>query len=334
MPTFSTKFFLYKKRVNSYLADFLNQNHHDFHPQAEPQSLYDPMRYALEGNGKRIRPILLLLCCEALGGSFEKALPAAAAVELMHNFTLVHDDIMDCDDTRRGRPTVHRKWNTDTAILAGDGLVVMAYRSLLATNTQAIKKICQVFTEGIIQICEGQAFDREFEQDESVKMEEYENMILKKTAKLLSICSHIGAILGNGLQHQIEILRSFAENIGMAFQIQDDILDITTEQKTLGKDFGSDVKRKKRTFLCVYAMEHGSINQRKSLKDIFNQSSISDTDVLAVQKIFHLSGALNAAKDQVYGYLKMANLNLEQLKPNVQTADLSALTYMILHRNA
>lgn len=333
MSEYLEKFVRFKELVNTYLDSFLAPGRNG-DGRGEPGSLYDPMRYAMAGNGKRIRPVLLLLSCDALGGSVQQALPAAAAVELMHNFTLVHDDIMDRDETRRGRPTVHRKWNVDVAILAGDGLVVLAYQSLLQTDTPQLSRICEIFTNGILEICEGQALDAEFEHDEGVTMARYEVMIMKKTARLLAICTQIGALLANANAAQIAAFRRFAEHLGLAFQIQDDLLDITVEQATLGKDFGSDVRRHKRTFLYVHAMENGRTEQRRALRELFAKPVISEEDILAAQHLFRATGALAAAESAVQRHVAEAKRRLAELAPAADLHALQQLVEMILHRKA
>ncbi len=322
----------YKELVNSHLTLFLKR-HGAAADFAQPQSLYDPVRYALEGNGKRLRPVLLLMCCEAMGGKAQSALPAAAAVELMHNFTLVHDDIMDHDDTRRGRPTVHRRWGTEAAILAGDALVVLAYKSLLESESPRLPELCRLFTDGILEICEGQAWDRDFEQEKSVSAGQYQTMILKKTARLLAICAQMGAWLGGGASRQVEIFRRCAEHVGLAFQIQDDLLDITVEQAVLGKDFGSDVRRHKRTFLYVHANAHGDAGLRRELQNIFAKE-VTDADILSAQRIFRATGALAAAEAAVRHHMKSAQGYLTELGRLPNAGDFNVFIEMILQRRA
>ena len=327
------KFAEYKDLVNSHLASFLKRQDGGA-GRAQPRSLYDPVQYALEGGGKRLRPVLLLMCCKALGGAIENALPAAAAVELMHNFTLVHDDIMDRDDTRRGRLTVHRKWGTDVAILAGDALVVLAYKSLLETASPHLPELCRVFTDGILEICEGQAMDRDFEQDDGVNQQRYQTMILKKTARLLALCAHVGARLGGGSERQAEVFERFAEHVGLAFQIQDDLLDITVEQAVLGKDFGSDVRRHKRTFLYVHASERGDARQRQVLREIFTKAEVADGDILMAQRIFRATGALAAADEAVRHHMDCAHAHLAELGRLGNALEFTAFIEMILQRRA
>lgn len=299
-----------------------------------PHSLYDPIRYTLEGEGKRLRPVLLLLACDAVGGAVEIALPAAAAVELLHNFTLVHDDIMDRDDSRRGRATVHRKWDNDVALLAGDGLVALAYRHLLQTKTPRLPQIAQTFTDGIIDLCEGQAVDREFEQRPQVSMADYLTMISKKTARLLAIAASIGGTIGNGSKRAVALLTEYAENLGVAFQIQDDLLDITVEEKILGKDFGSDIKRHKRTFLVIHALVNGTVAQQGFMRSILATPDLNTDDILKVRDFFRETGTLAAAENAIRGYLAHSEAALQQLERAAKTHDLRFLLDMILKRNA
>ena len=316
----------YKTLVNDYLSTVT--------ANGEPGSLYEPIAYTLEGEGKRLRPALLLMTCEAVGGAKDTALPAAAAIELMHNFTLVHDDIMDRDDTRRGRATVHRKWDTDVALLAGDGLVALAYRHLLKTATPHLVHVAQVFTNGIIELCEGQALDREFEQRSSVCMAEYIAMITKKTARLLAVAAHLGGTIGNGAEQQVALLTQYAENLGIGFQIQDDLLDITVDQETLGKDFGSDIKRRKRTFLVIHAMQHGAPSLRRHLRQALAAPALSMDDLLKVRELFRSSGTLAAAEIAVRAYIDRARVALKLLAASAEVSDLQGLLEIVLHRNA
>ncbi len=323
------KFSHYKDQVNHHLDSILPAL-----TGGKPQSLYAPIRYAMEGNGKRLRPVLLLLTCESLAGPIEAALPAAAAVELMHNFTLVHDDIMDNDDTRRGRPTVHRQWDKEAALLAGDGLLALAYRCLLGARSSRTPRMAQIFTDGIIEICEGQALDRDFEQRDDVTMADYLEMIMKKTARLLSICTEIGALIADAGETQISLFRRFGEHLGLAFQIQDDLLDITSSQEILGKDFGSDVKRRKRTFLYVHVTTHGSREHRDALKKIFSKPAVAPQDILSAQQIFKAAGALAAAETAAAAHLRKALACLSRLEPAAATEDLREFIDMLLQRKA
>jgi geranylgeranyl diphosphate synthase type II len=321
------KFSLYKDRVNQHIETILPPI-----TASAPQNLYAPIRYAMAGNGKRLRPVLLMLVCEALHGKIENALPAAAAVELMHNYTLVHDDIMDHDTMRRGRPTVHCKWDTDIALLAGDGLMTLAYRSLLRTDSARLQRICQVFTDCLVELCEGQTYDREYEQRDDVTMAQYLDMIRRKTARFFSLCTELGALIAGAPDNQVSRLRQFGESLGLAFQIQDDLFDITVAQDIRGKDFGSDVKRRKRTFLYVYAMTHGAPQHRRNLKRIFHKADVTSSDVLAAQATFRDAGALAAAETALGEYLEEARRCLVDLDSLIAATDLHAFVEMILKR--
>ncbi len=216
-----------------------------------PRTLKEPIRYFLDTPGKRIRPLLTLLSCQAVGGKTGDALSAAAGIELFHDFTLIHDDIMDQDEMRRGRSTIHTLWDESTAILAGDALVGMAYASLLKSEPRYLWRVMDLFSEGLIKVCEGQALDTEFEQREEVRPEEYLDMIHKKTAWLFKMSCQIGAILGGASESQVEDIHAFGENLGMGFQIQDDLLDFVADESKLGKKVGSDLKMGKKTYVAL-----------------------------------------------------------------------------------
>ncbi len=297
-----------------------------------PFSLYEPIRYVLEGGGKRIRPVLVILSCQAVGGAAAAATYAAVAVELLHNFTLIHDDIMDNDDTRRGRPTVHKKWDVPVALLAGDGLLALAYQALLRTPSPRIAEAAAIFTDGLIEICEGQALDREFESRRDVSLDEYLIMIRKKTAALLDLSARIGAIIGNGAPAQVEALGQFAANLGLAFQIQDDVLDITSAQEVMGKTNGSDVMRKKQTYLSIHALTLGDSQSAAQLQEIFLKPTIERADILQVKELFQRCGALAAAQQRTQQYLDAAAASLDILPASEAKNELKNLIAFISNR--
>jgi len=216
-----------------------------------PRTLKDPIRYFLETPGKKIRPLLTLLCCQAVGGGVEDALPAAVGIELFHDFTLIHDDIMDQDELRRGRITIHKKWDEGTAILVGDALVGMAYTFLVQSNPTHLSEVVNLFSEGLIKVCEGQALDKEFESRSQVDMPEYLDMISKKTAWLFKLSCQIGAILGGATPEEVQTFAAFGHRLGIAFQVQDDLLDLIADENQLGKKVGSDFEMHKKTYLSV-----------------------------------------------------------------------------------
>ncbi|UCE07711.1 MAG: polyprenyl synthetase family protein [bacterium] len=320
----------FKDRIDNY-RNIINDRLNHVVIKDSPVSFYEPVRYILEGGGKRIRPILVILACKAVGGKQDDCLDAAVAVEILHNFTLVHDDIMDNDDLRRSRQTVHKKWDEATAILAGDGLVALAYHYLLKTNSQHIKEIAEIFTAGIVDLCEGQALDKEFESRYDIDLNQYMSMIEKKTARLLMISSEIGAIIGGGDYDARGILSEFSRQLGCAFQIQDDLLDIET---TSGKTFGSDIKQKKMTILFVHALNHAHPKVRNQLLNIIHRSEITDEDVLKVRDLFSANGTMKFARQEIDSRLNKAQQVLNQLAPSESRNDLSMLLNWILERKS
>ncbi|MFQ5636589.1 MAG: polyprenyl synthetase family protein [bacterium] len=316
----------YQGLINTRIKSFLNTR--------EPANLYEPIKYVLESGGKRIRPILLIFACEALGGDAAASLDAALAVELLHNFTLVHDDIMDQDDTRRGLPTVHAKWDSDVALLAGDGLVSLAYKALLQTRSPRVHEIAQIFTSGILDLCEGQALDSDFENRNGVSLDDYLRMISKKTARLLNICTKIGGIIGGGSKSQIHFLGEFGHNLGCAFQIQDDLLDIISDEQTLGKKSGSDINRKKQTYLLVHAFSHADMQTRQLLMQTLNNSATLRLRISKMKKLFKEIGSIEAAKRAIDNFLISAKANLRELPASLGRENLSHLLHFIAARKA
>ena len=320
----------FKVRMEDY-REVINRRLTQVVKKKSPISFYEPVRYVLEGGGKRIRPILVILSCKAVGGNEEDCFNAALAVEILHNFTLVHDDIMDNDDLRRSRETVHKKWDEATAILTGDGLVALAYHYLLKTETRQLKKIADIFTKGIIDLCEGQALDKEFENRFDIDFDQYMSMIEKKTARLLMISSEIGAIIGGGSDKERQRLRTFSRQLGNAFQIQDDLLDM---EITSGKTFGSDIRQKKRTILLVHAINHADPKIKNQICNIIDQSQITDEDVEKVRDLYEASGTLKFARQQVDSRINQAHEVLSQLAPSASRDDLYLLLKWILERKS
>lgn len=323
----------FKENLRGY-QDLINARLRYLLESREPANLYEPIKYVLESGGKRIRPILVILACEVFEGDVEAALDAAVAMELLHNFTLVHDDIMDQDDTRRGLPTVHKKWDTHIALLAGDGLVSLAYQALFQTKSPRLHEIARVFTDGIIELCEGQALDYDFERRKDVKLGEYLGMISKKTARLLNISTRIGAMIGNGSDREVEILGDFGHNLGCAFQIQDDLLDITADEEILGKTFGSDIMRRKQTYLLVHAMTHADPETKILLTQTLYKSNNYRSRINEIRDLFMKIGSIEAAKSAINGYLSSAKKNLHGLPSTPGKANLSNLLGFIATRKA
>jgi geranylgeranyl diphosphate synthase type II len=242
------------------LTEFIKQTHAEIDslikscfPSREPHYLYEPIAYTLGNGGKKIRPVLLRIIATYTKATKANTLAAAAGIELFHIFSLVHDDIMDNDRLRRGKETVHVRWDSATAILAGDGLIAMANSMIAKVDNANFRAVIDTYNQAVLDVCEGQAFDKEFEKRSNVLLDEYLNMIRLKTACLLAAAAKIGALVGNASTEEANNFYQFGINLGMAFQIQDDILDLYADEATLGKDIGSDVKNNKMSVLTILA---------------------------------------------------------------------------------
>jgi geranylgeranyl diphosphate synthase type II len=319
-----------RDRVDRYLSDAIGAGN--------PPELRDACTYVLAGGGKRLRAILLLLACEAVGGNARKALPAGAAVEIMHNFTLVHDDIMDHAPTRRGRPTVHLRWSLNTALLAGDVLLGEAYRVLLRTAEVDCPRIVGLFTTGVIEVCRGQALDLEFEGRDDVAVAEYFSMIERKTGRLISMATEMGGIIGGGTRAEIAALRGYGHELGRAFQLQDDLLDVIAEEKEFGKVIGGDIMEGKRTFLMLTALERSRGADRKFLTRILRKGGrgIGPRRAVlpAVTRLYEKYGVLEAARKEIGKNTDKAMRALRVLPANRARATLAWLADALDHRSS
>ena len=233
--------------------------------------LREGCRYVLDGGGKRVRSALLILSCEAVGGTAAQALDAAAAVEILHNFTLVHDDIMDNAGARRGRLTVHKKWSVNDALLVGDTLLGAAYEALLATPGTADGRLGGVLTQGLLDVCEGQALDLELEGRTNASVKEYFRMIGKKTGSLIAAATELGGLVGGGRPPQVAALRRFGLRLGRAFQVQDDLLDIVGDPRDFGKTIGGDILEGKKTYLLLRAAERAGGDDRRLIERVLRK---------------------------------------------------------------
>ena len=287
-----------RKKINKILSDALKKR--------KPLSLYEPGAYILNSGGKRLRPLLVLLSAKAVGGNFKDAYNAAAAVEMLHNFTLVHDDIMDNADKRRGRPTLHKKYDHNTAILAGDSLLSIAYEYLLKDCNGNSREVISAFTHGLIEVCEGQSLDTDFELRKDVSLSEYLTMIKKKTAAMAEMCCRIGALLGKGSRAQVNSLGDYGLNLGIAFQIQDDLLDISADEEKFGKTIGGDLVEGKKTFLFLEALEKAKGEDKKKLLKVIERKGIRRNQVLKYKQLYEKLGVLDDAKKQIRFYTKKA----------------------------
>jgi geranylgeranyl diphosphate synthase type II len=291
MHRFFTRYDEYRSLIDARLASVIDRD--------RPASLYEPARYILSGGGKRIRPVLVMLACEAAGGNPRDAVDAGVAVEILHNFTLVHDDIMDRADTRRGRETVHKKWDENIAILVGDELMGIAYKTLLNTEMGDVRNLTRVFTDGVIEVCEGQSYDKEFELLPTVSEDDYEMMISKKTGWLVAISAEIGAIIGGADETRRTALVEYARCIGRAFQVQDDLLDVVADEIEFGKPIGGDIIEGKKTFLLVKALNLATGEDQELLQAVATRTAPQENLVARVTEIYSRYGILDIAREKI-----------------------------------
>lgn len=279
-----------------------------------PAGLYDPIRYTLGLGGKRLRPVLLLMAVDAFGGNIEEALPAAMAIEIFHNSTLVHDDIMDQAQLRRNQPAVHKKWNTNIAILSGDLMIIKSYEVLNNLKTTKFQEVLTVFNKVAAQVCEGQQYDLDFETDDHIELPDYLNMIKLKTSVLLAGALQMGAIIGGAEPDDAKKIYKFGENLGMAFQLQDDLLDAFGNEKTFGKKIGGDIIANKKTFLLLKALDLAQGAYKDELTSLMNNKNIDDeTKINQVLQIYRELDIKNLTEQQMLKYFDKAFSNLKEI---------------------
>lgn len=256
--------------------------------ELNPKDLYSPVEYSLKIGGKRLRPVLLLLSYNLFSDSIKEALPAAVAIEVFHNFTLLHDDIMDNAEVRRNQPTVHKKFDENSAILSGDAMAFLAYKHILETKSERLVDVIELFSKTAIEVCEGQQFDMDFETRLDVSELEYLEMIRLKTAVLLACSLKTGALLANANAEVADQLYDFGINLGLAFQLQDDLLDSFGDQKTFGKRIGGDILANKKTFLLIKAMEAATGTCKTDLLSWINKKSFIDEEkISSIKSIYN-----------------------------------------------
>lgn len=282
--------------------------------QYNPAELYEPVSYILSLGGKRIRPVLTLLACNLFAEDVSNAIHPALAVEIFHNFTLLHDDIMDCAPVRRNQPTVHTKWNNNVAILSGDAMSIIAYQQLCKTTPELIPELLSLFSKTALEICEGQQMDMNFETRNQVTIPEYITMIKLKTAVLLAASLKMGAICAKAPAMEQNKLYDFGLNLGLAFQIQDDLLDTFGNQKDFGKSIGGDIIARKKTYLYLKALETANPSQKEELIHLYGDKSLpNDTLIKQVVAIFNQLHIPEVTKKSVEEYTQQAMLALESV---------------------
>lgn len=282
--------------------------------QKEPLNLYKPIEYILSLGGKRIRPVLTLMSADIFEGNCTKALPAAIAVEMFHNFSLVHDDIMDDAPLRRGNATVHEKWNLNTGILSGDAMLILAYQYFEGYDPVIFSALAKLFSHTALQVCEGQQWDVDFENRDDVTIPQYLKMIEFKTAVLLGAAMKMGAIVAQTSTENCNNIYNFGLNLGIAFQLQDDYLDVFGNPETFGKQTGGDIIENKKTYLYLKAVEFATGEEKQKLQQLYKgQSGNKEDKIAAVTAIFENSGAAAATHQAINEYTLKAFATLQEL---------------------
>lgn len=298
---------VYQEQFLSYLE---NQN-----TIREPKNLYEPIDYILRLGGKRMRPVLTLMATEVFDVDYKKALPAATAVEVFHNFSLVHDDIMDDAPLRRGKETVHEKWNLNTGILSGDAMLILAYQYFEKYEPTIFRDLAKLFSKTALEVCEGQQYDVDFETRDDVTIPEYLKMIEYKTAVLVGAAMKMGAIIAETSEENANLIYDFGLNLGIAFQLQDDYLDCFGNPETFGKQVGGDIIENKKTYLYLKAMEFAKPEEREQLLHLYSiQPNDNSEKIESVKEFFNQTGASNATKKAIEDFTMKAFDTLNKMQ--------------------
>lgn len=300
----------------------------------EPESLYKPIEYILSLGGKRIRPALVFIGCNMFSDSIEPAVMPALGIEVFHNFTLLHDDLMDGADMRRNKATVHKVWDPNTAILSGDAMVIASYRLIGNTPPENLAKVLPLFTETALAICGGQQYDMEFEQRLDVTEEEYIKMIEMKTAVLIACSLKIGALIGGASDADADLLYKYGIDLGLAFQLQDDLLDVYGDPKSFGKNIGGDILCNKKTFLLIQALEKAEGAERKQILSWLQEADfIPEEKVTYFTKIYDVLGVKELTEQKIRSYYEKAKARLEGLTiPHDKLQVLNEVSEMLMNR--
>ncbi|SHG10539.1 polyprenyl synthetase family protein [Flavobacterium johnsoniae] len=302
-------------QYQDFFIDYLkNQNIHK-----EPTNLYEPIEYILGLGGKRMRPVLTLMAAEVFDTSYKTALPAAMAVEVFHNFSLVHDDIMDDAPLRRGQVTVHEKWDLNTGILSGDAMLILAYQYFEQYEPEVFRDLAKLFSKTALEVCEGQQWDVDFEQRNNVTIPEYLKMIEYKTAVLVAAAMKMGAIVAKTSEKEGDLIYDFGLNLGLAFQLQDDYLDAFGDPETFGKQVGGDIIENKKTYLYLKALEFSTPEKASELEKLFSLQLEDNSEKIETAKaIFNASGASKSTQEAIEMYTFKAFETLEKMDINAE----------------
>jgi geranylgeranyl diphosphate synthase type I len=316
--------------VNEFIANILTSR--------TPETLYEASRHLISAGGKRLRPYLTVKACEAVGGLAKYAIPFAASLEILHNFTLVHDDVMDNDELRRGKPTVHKKFGEPMAILAGDLLFAKVYQAVLdhapphMSSDEVVLALAKM-TDAIVLLCEGQALDISYPQAMDVTEKDYIDMIGGKTSALFMACAEVGAIAGQASKAQVAALGRFAWDAGLAFQIVDDLLGITADEEKLGKPVGSDIKEGKKTLIMIHALTNADENQMKVLKTAVGVADADKDAIESVVKTLEEIGSIQYAVDEAEKYTASAFKSIKDIPEGPSKQDLVDLVNYFVQRD-
>jgi geranylgeranyl diphosphate synthase type II len=301
----------------------------------EPENLYKPISYILSLGGKKIRPVLTLMAAEIFSNNYKKALPAAYAIEMFHNFTLVHDDIMDDAPLRRGKETVHEKWNLNTGILSGDAMLILAYQYFENYEATVFQKLAKLFSKTALEVCDGQQLDVDFETRTDVTIPEYIKMISLKTSVLIGAALKMGAIVSRANEVDAQKLYDFGLNLGIAFQLQDDYLDTFGNPETFGKQVGGDIIENKKTYLYLKTLEVATKEDKKTLLDFYTKKlEDSSTKIEVVKQLFNKNDISEFVKNQISNYTNLAFDVLSEMSISKEKKDgLKAFGLGLMSRN-
>lgn len=302
--------------------------------EREPKGLYEPIGYALATGGKRIRPTLALIASDLFGGKENEVLPAALALEIFHNFTLLHDDVMDHAQVRRGRPTVHVQWDENTAILSGDQMLIEAYKQIANVQRDKVQGTLRMFNEMASRICEGQQLDMDFEHSDHVSIDDYMRMIEYKTSVLLAYALQIGGYIAGASETQLQALYQFGLHIGLAFQIQDDILDVYGDPKTFGKAIGGDICCNKKTLLLLTALDKADTDTKAELHKWLSINDRNEEKIAAVTALYNRLGVREAAETVMEQHTALALAQLDRLPQNEACEQLRTIAEKLAERKS
>lgn len=298
----------------SQLQAILHQAIADSQYPKYPKELYEPITYLMALGGKRMRPVSLLMACNLFSDDISKAIKPALAIEMFHNFTLMHDDIMDNAPLRRGKPTVHNKWNNNVAILSGDVMLVEAYKLIMQVESSILPDVLNIFNDTAVGVCEGQQIDMNFESLHDVDEADYINMIRLKTAVLLAAALKIGSLIGGASKTDANLLYDFGINLGLAFQLHDDILDVYGDPEKFGKQVGGDILANKKTFMLIKALESAPDETQKSIRTWINVNDSPLEKVEAITSLYDQLHVKELAEAKMAGYAEKALDCLELVK--------------------